>query len=166
MGENTVWVVRAKEVRPAEVETFEKAKEHVRTAYLQSEAGKLAEAKAKQTLVDLQSGESPALAWSPVSQLSAEQARRSMPPEAYSQLMKARPAGGEPAYVLLEGLPAPVLMEVQAIKPPANLAEQLPQARQLLLQNQADSTFDGLLAYLQKNIKQKQGAQKVDNGGQ
>jgi peptidyl-prolyl cis-trans isomerase D len=55
---------------------------------------------------------------------------------------------------------------VQAIKPPANLAEQLPQARQLLLQNQADSTFDGLLAYLQKNIKQKQGAQKVDNGGQ
>ena len=166
VGENTVWVVRAKEVRPAEVETFEKAKEHVRTAYLQSEAGKLAEAKAKQTLVDLQSGESPALAWSPVSQLSAEQARQSMPPEAYSQLMKARPAGGKPAYVLLEGLPAPVLMEVQAIKPPANLAEQLPQARQLLLQNQANTTFDGLLAYLQKNIKQKQGAQKVDNGGQ
>lgn len=164
VNENTVWVVRAKEVRPESAESFEKAKDAVRINYLRTEATKLAETKAKQALVDLNSGEQPKLTWSAVSQLTAEQARQSMPPEAYRQLMKARPVNGKPAYVLLEGLPAPVLMEVQAIKAPADTAEQLPQARQMLAQTEINGVFDGLLAYLQKNIKQKQGAQKVGEG--
>ena len=164
VNENTVWVVRAKEVRPESTESFEKAKEAVRMDYLRAEATKLAETKAKQALVDLNSGEQPKLDWSAVSQLTAEQARQSMPPEAYSQLLKARPTEGKPAYVLLEGLPAPVLMEVQAIKAPENIEAQLPQARQVLVQTEVNSVFDSLLAYLQKNIKQKQGAQKVEAG--
>lgn len=162
VNENTVWVVRAKEVRAESTESFEKAKEAVRMDYLRTEASKLAETKAKQTLVDLNSGEKPKLDWPAVSQLTAEQARQSMPPEAYSQLMKARPAEGKPAYVLLEGLPAPVLMEVQAIKAPENAEAQLPQARQILAQTDVNSVFDSLLGYLQKSIKQKQGAQKLD----
>ncbi|MDO5640438.1 MAG: SurA N-terminal domain-containing protein [Neisseria sp.] len=162
VNQDTVWVVRAKEVRPESTESFEKAKEAVRLDYLRTEATKLADTKAKQALVDLNSGEQPKLDWSAVSQLTAEQARQSMPPEAYSQLVKARPADGKPAYVLLEGLPAPVLMEVQSIKAPENAAAQLPQARELLTQAGTNNVFDGLLVYLQKNIKQTQGAQKLD----
>ncbi|UOO83129.1 SurA N-terminal domain-containing protein [Uruburuella testudinis] len=163
VNENTVWVVRAKEVREESTESFDKAKDAVRVAYLRSEAAKLAETKAQQALVDLNSGEKPALAWSPVSELTAEQARQSMPPEAYSALLKARPAAGKPAYVLLEGLPAPVLMEVQAVKAPQNAEAQLPQAKLLLAQNQANNVFDSLLANLQKTVKQKQGAQKISD---
>ncbi|MFV2029553.1 SurA N-terminal domain-containing protein [Neisseria sp. S1] len=164
VNENTVWVVRAKEVREESTESFENAKALVKANYLRSETAKLAEAEAKKMLVDLNNGEKPTLAWSPVVKQTADEARRSMPPEAYTQLLKARPVNGKPAYVLLEGLPAPVLLEVQAVNPPADIEAQLPLARQMLAQGQANGIFENLMTYLQRTVKQKQGAQKVAEG--
>lgn len=161
IDENTVWVVRAKEVREEKTAPFAEAKDDVRLAYLRSEATKLADKKAQETLADLKSGRKTQLQWSAVSQLDARQARQSMPPEAYNELVKARPSEGKPAYVKLEGLPAPVIIEVQKVSAPQNVTAELPAAKQGLMQNQAGNTFDALLNYLNKHIKQKQGAQKV-----
>lgn len=164
VGEGLVWVVRAKEVREESVQTFEQAKELVKADYVREEARKLAEQKAKQTLSDAEKGKA-AGAWSPVSQMTAEQARKSMPPEAYAQLVKARPAKDKPAYVLLSNLPAPVLVEVQAVKVPDNATiEQLGAMKQTLAQEQGVSNLSTVLAYLNSTIKQTQGAQKVNNG--
>lgn len=161
VSESMVWVVHAKDVRPETNQTFEQAKEQVRLNYIRDEAAKLAQDEAKKSLADLQHGTKVDLNWSPVANMTADQARQSMPPQAYAQLMKARPVNGKSAYVLLEGLPAPVLIEVQAVKAPANAKEQLPQAKTLLGQTQANGIFDDLLAYLQRTIKQKAGVQKV-----
>lgn len=159
---DVVWVVRAKEVREEKTAPFEEVKEQARSAYLLTEARKLAEKKADEALADLKSGQKTAVEWSPVSDLNAQQARQSMPPEAYAELLKARPAEGKPAYVKLEGLPAPVILEVQAIKSPENVNEQLPAAKQAVVQQQTANVFDQLLQYLNKKIKQEQGAQKVN----
>lgn len=159
---DVVWVVRAKEVREEKTAAFAEVKEDVRVAYVLNEARKLAEKKAQEALAELKAGRQVALEWQPAADLNARQARQSMPPEAYAELLKARPANGKPAYVALESLPAPVLMEVQAIKAPANIAEQLPMAKQAVVQQQSANVFEQLLQYLNKKIKQEQGAQKVN----
>ncbi|PSJ79525.1 SurA N-terminal domain-containing protein [Neisseria iguanae] len=159
---DVVWVVRAKDVREEKTAPFDEVKEEVRSAYLLAEARKLAEKKADEALADLKSGQKTTVEWSQVSDLNAQQARQSMPPGAYAELLKARPAAGKPAYVKLEGLPAPVILEVQAIKPPENVNEQLPAAKQAVVQQQTANVFDQLLQYLNKKIKHEQGAQKVN----
>lgn len=162
VDENTVWVVRAKEVRAEKAAPFAEVKEDVRAAYIRSEAFKLAEQKAQQSLKQLSSGAKADIQWSPVEQLNAQQARQSMPPEAYTELIKARPIKGKPAYVQLEGLPAPVIIEVQSISAPDNISQQIPAAKQALMQNQTANAFDALIQYLNKNIKQETGSQKVN----
>ncbi len=162
VNEGLVWVVRAKEVREQKTQPFEEAKNFVKADYLRTEATRLAEAKAKQVLADVQKGKAADLKWSPVSQLTAEQARQSMPPEAYAQLIKARPENGKPAYVLLSNLPAPVLVEVQAVKTPENITEQLKPAKLALAESQSNASFSALVSYLGSTIKQTQGAQKVN----
>ena len=162
INDDTVWVVRAKEVREEKTAPFAEIKEDVRMGYLRSEAVKMAEKKAQDSLADLKTGQKAELQWSPVSALTAQQARQSMPPEAYSELLKARPVDGKPAYVLLQGLPAPGISAVQNISAPENIADQLPAAKQAMIQQQSANTFDALLQYLNKQIKQKQGAQKVN----
>ncbi|ASK28370.1 peptidylprolyl isomerase [Neisseria chenwenguii] len=163
---NTVWVVRAKEVREEKTAPFAEMKEEVRTAYLRSEAVKLAEKKAQEALAALNAGKPSQVNWSGVEKLTAEQARGSMPPEAYAELVKARPAGGKPAYALLQGLPAPVIIEVQSISAPENAASQIPAAKKALLTHETNNAFDALLQYLSKNLKREQGAQKVNAGGE
>lgn len=162
VNEGLVWVVRAKEVREQSTQPFEQAKEFVKTDYLRAEAARLAEDKAKQALADVQKGKTDGLKWSPATQMSAEQARQSMPPEAYAQLVKARPIGGKPAYVLLSGLPAPVLVEVQAVKMPEITEEQLKPTKLALAEGQSNASFSALIEYLRGTVKQKRGAQKVN----
>lgn len=162
VNEGLVWVVRAKEVREQSTQPFEQAKEFVKTDYLRAEAARLAEDKAKQALADVQKGKTDGLKWSPATQMSAEQARQSMPPETYAQLVKARPIGGKPAYVLLSGLPAPVLVEVQAVKMPEITEEQLKPTKLALAEGQSNASFSALIEYLRGTVKQKRGAQKVN----
>ena len=163
MSPDIVWVVRAKEVRKESADTFEQAKEQVQRDYLNQETVKLAKVKAQKLLSDLKSGEKLALAWSSVEELSAEQARSALPPAAYTQMLKAHPQGDKPAYLWLEGLPAPVIMEIQAVKLPENILAEMPQAKQLLVQNQTNGILSSLIVYLQKQIPYKEGAQKIES---
>lgn len=160
---DTVWVVRDTAVRAKTQQAFESVKAQVQAAYIEQQSRKLAEESAKQDLAALQKGQAVALAWSQPSVLTTEQARQSMPPEAYHAMVKAKPVNGKPAYALLTGLPAPVLIEVQSIKAPANSNELMTPARQLLAKRGGNTAIGNLLTYLQGKIKQKAGIQKLDN---
>ena len=167
INNETAWVVRTKEVREEKALPFEEAKDAVRQAYIRTEAVKLAEEKAKEVLAQLNAGKAADVKWSEVSVLGAQQARQSMPPESYTELLKAKPANGKPAYVRLTGLPAPVIVEVQAVTPPDDIANRLPSAKQALAQQQSANTFDLLIRYFNGKIKQTKGAQSVGgNDGQ
>ena len=166
INNDTVWVIRAKEVREEKIAPFAEVKDTVRAAYQRSEAAKLAEKKAQETLAALKAGKAADVQWSPVSQLSAQDARKTMSPEAYAALLKARPVGGKPAYTLLEGMPAPVIMEVQSVSAPENADSQIPAAKQALVQQLSANVFDALLQYLDKKIDRTQGAQQVNNAAE
>ena len=166
INNETVWVIRAKEVREEKIAPFAEVKDTVRAAYLRSEAAKLAEKKAQETLAALKAGKTADVQWSPVSQLSAQDARKTMSPEAYAALLKARPVGGKPAYTLLEGMPAPVIMEIQSVSAPENADLQIPAAKQALVQQLSANVFDALLQYLDKKIDRTQGAQQVNNAAE
>ncbi len=162
---DTTWVLRATETRAESVPAFEQAKEQVRAAYLNSEAAKAAEAQGKKLLAELQKGGTPQLEWSSVETLTAADARLRLPPQALSALAKARPAQGKPAYVLLEGLPAPVLVEVRSIKVPQTSAEDGKLIRTRLAEHTAIGMYNGLTAYLKGKIPAEQGKQKLDGAG-
>ena len=89
MDKDTVWVIRVKEVREEKTAPFADVQEEVRLAYLRSEAAKLADKKAKEAIEALKAGKAVDLKWSEVSKLSAQDARRTMAPEAYNELIKA-----------------------------------------------------------------------------
>lgn len=161
--QDTVWVVRDTAVRAKTQQAFDTVKAQVQTAYVNQQSQKLAEEQAKQDLAALQKGQPVALAWSQPSVLTTEQARQNMPPEAYHAMVKARPKDGKPAYTLLPGLPAPVLMEVQSIKAPDNSNELLVPTRQLLTKRSGNVAIGNLLTYLQGKFKPKTGNQKLDN---
>ncbi len=159
-------VVRVSEVRPQSQQTFEQVQADVKTAYVRAEAFKRAQDKAKQDLVDLQTGEKVDLPWSPPEKMTAAQATQALPPQAYQTWLKAKPAKDKPAYFLAEGLPVPVLVAVDSILPPENMENLMPQAKQELLRGETNSVFESLMVYLQTHIPQKQGSQKLqsDNG--
>ena len=163
---DAVWVVRATEVREQKLEPFSAVKELVKMAYIVEQATQTAKNKANQALQDLKGNRKVDLVWSPVETLNAEQARMRMPPQAFDAMIKARPANGKPAYVLLEGLPVPVLMEVQSVKLPEQAEQQMAMMRQVLLQRESGNMLDYLTAYLQQTIKQTQGAQKLDTASE
>ena len=162
---DTSWVLRATDTRAESVPAFEQAKEQVRAAYLNSEAAKAAEAQGKKLLAELQKGGTLQLEWSSVETLTAADARLRLPPQALSALAKARPAQGKPAYVLLEGLPAPVLVEVRSIKVPQTSAEDGKLIRTRLAEHTAIGMYNGLTAYLKGKIPAEQGKQKLDGAG-
>ena len=113
---DTSWVLRATETREESTPAFEQVKEQVRTAYVNSESAKAAMEQAKKLLAELQKGGKPELAWSEKETLSASDARLRLSPQALAALAKAHPTDGKPAYALLEGQPAPLLVEVLSSK--------------------------------------------------
>ncbi|WP_274571482.1 SurA N-terminal domain-containing protein [Neisseria leonii] len=161
IGNDTVQVVRVSDVRQEKQVPYEEVKEDVRAAYVMAQAQKNAQEKAEQALLDLKGGEAVKLPWSPVEKLSADKAREVLPPQAFNELIKARPKDGKPAYVLLSDLPVPVLVEVQAVTLPGNTQAGLPDAKMLLQQRESDSVFNRVSAYWQAKIKKEQGAQKL-----
>lgn len=162
----TAWVLRAAEVREQKQAAFEDVKDDVRLAYVNARAQELADKQAKEALATLKSGKAANIDWSEAVSLDAQQARQTMPPEAYSELIAARPANGKPAYVLLSGLPAPVLMEVQSITQPENVQARVPEAKMLLVQQDTINTFDSLLRYLQQKVSRKDGVQQVSQASE
>ncbi|EGZ47150.1 peptidylprolyl isomerase [Neisseria wadsworthii] len=163
VGNGVITVVRVTDVRQETTESFEAAKEKVKSAYLASQARKLALDQAKQTLADLKTGEKVDVQWSPVQKLTRAEAGRVLGPEEVNALLKAKPQKDKPVYVLAENLPQPVLIEVQGIEEPENIEAQMPQARAALVQSMNINIYDAFLRYLQREIKQKNGSQKLSS---
>lgn len=160
---DTSWVLRATETREESTPAFEQVKEQVRTAYVNSESAKAAIDQAKKLLAELQKGGKPELAWSEKETLSASDARLRLSPQALAALAKAHPTDGKPAYVLLEGQPAPLLVEVLSSKVQKADADESKKLKNELAQRTGLGMYTGLLTYLKTNIPLKQGAQKLDS---
>ena len=161
VGQNTYWVVQVKEVRPEAQLTLEQAKAGVKEAVLMSEGGKLAAAAAKEALAKLQKGETVDLKWSAAADLTPQQAQQTMPPEAYRALIAVSPVGGKPAYTMLPGLPAPVLVAVDKIGEASAQPELQAQMKNVLAKNQNDGTLVGLINYLKTQFQEVVGTQKL-----
>ena len=160
---DTSWVLRATETREESTPAFEQVKEQVRTAYVNSESAKEAMEQAKKLLAELQKGGKPELAWSEKETLSASDARLRLSPQALAALAKAHPTDGKPAYALLEGQPAPLLVEVLSSKVQKADADESKKLKNELAQRTGLGMYTGLLTYLKTNIPLKQGAQKLDS---
>ena len=160
---DTSWVLRATETREESTPAFEQVKEQVRTAYVNSESAKAAMEQAKKLLAELQKGGKPELAWSEKETLSASDARLRLSPQALAALAKAHPTDGKPAYALLEGQPAPLLVEVLSSKVQKADAYESKKLKNELAQRTGVGMYTGLLTYLKTNIPLKQGAQKLDS---
>ena len=160
---DTSWVLRATETREESTPAFEQVKEQVRTAYVNSESAKAAMEQAKKLLAELQKGGKPELAWSEKETLSASDARLRLSPQALAVLAKAHPTDGKPAYALLEGQPAPLLVEVLSSKVQKADADESKKLKNELAQRTGLGMYTGLLTYLKTNIPLKQGAQKLDS---
>ena len=160
---DTSWVLRATETREESTPAFEQVKEQVRTAYVNSESAKAAMEQAKKLLAELQKGGKPELAWSEKETLSASDARLRLSPQALAALAKAHPTDGKPAYALLEGQPAPLLVEVLSSKVQTADADESKKLKNELAQRTGVGMYTGLLTYLKTNIPLKQGAQKLDS---
>ena len=160
---DTSWVLRATETREESTPAFEQVKEQVRTAYVNSESAKAAMEQAKKLLAELQKGGKPELAWSEKETLSASDARLRLSPQALAALAKAHPTDGKPAYALLEGQPAPLLVEVLSSKVQKADADESKKLKTELAQRTGLGMYTGLLTYLKTNIPLKQGAQKLDS---
>ena len=160
---DTSWVLRATETREESTSAFEQVKEQVRTAYVNSESAKAAMEQAKKLLAELQKGGKPELAWSEKETLSASDARLRLSPQALAALAKAHPTDGKPAYALLEGQPAPLLVEVLSSKVQKADADESKKLKNELAQRTGLGMYTGLLTYLKTNIPLKQGAQKLDS---
>ncbi|AUZ04335.2 MULTISPECIES: peptidylprolyl isomerase [Vitreoscilla] len=161
VGQNTYWVVQVTDVRPEKQLSLEEAKAQVKQAHTVAEANKLAQAAAKEALDKLQKGESATVTWSPAAEMSPQQAQQTMPPEAYRQLIAVRPSEGKPQYVLLEGLPAPVLVAVDKIGTVEAKPEMLQQMQGLLGKNQNDGALMGYIQYLQTQFPAQKGTQEL-----
>ena len=160
---DTSWVLRATETREESTPAFEQVKEQVRTAYVNSESAKAAMEQAKKLLAELQKGGKPELAWSEKETLSASDARLRLSPQSLAALAKAHPTDGKPAYALLEGQPAPLLVEVLSSKVQKADADESKKLKNELAQRTGLGMYTGLLTYLKTNIPLKQGAQKLDS---
>lgn len=161
LSNGAVAVVRVTDVRAETTEPYEKAKPKVQAAYVAEQARKLAIDKAKQTLADLKTGEKTDVTWSPVQKLSRMDAGRALGPQEMNELLKAKPEPGKPVYMLAENLPQPVLIEIQSIETPENAEGQLLQAKTALAGGTGNNVFEALMRYLQREIKQKSGSQKL-----
>ncbi len=160
-----IWVVRPTEVRPEKQLSFAEVKEAVQQQVFTTKLNALAKQKAQEALAKLQKGEKVDLPWSPVQTLTTEMAKQNLPPEAYQQMLSAKPVNGKPAYVLLEGLPTPVLMEVVSVKVPDNAGEILPQVKEQLATVQGQNSLVLYLQSLKKTIKMKKGSQTLRVAG-
>ncbi len=159
--DNSIWVVRPTEVRAAKQLTLAEVKDQVHQQVFNNKLNELVKKKAEEILVKLNKGEKVDLPWSPKQVMTTEMAKQNLPPQAYEQMLAAKPANGKPAYVLLDGLPVPVLMEVANIRLPGNIDEMLPQAKKVLTVQQGEVTLSSYLKALGKEVKTQQGNQSI-----
>lgn len=162
LGNGTYWVVRAVDVRTDHQATFAEVKAQVQQDYVATEAKKLATNSAKQALDNLNKGNTTNLKWSPSADLTPQQAMAIMSKDDFQLWIKAKPANNKPAYILLTEQQNPILVKITAIKPPQDINNVLPQAKQIISQSLAQNLAFSNLQWLKNRYKLKQGAQKLD----
>lgn len=158
------WFVRATQARTETAEKFDAVKDKVKQDLLRSESSRLAMEHAKKMLADLQAGKNLTLAWSPVQEVAPDQMRGNLSVEGYRAVMAAAPKNGRPAYVLIDNLGAPQLVEIQKIQTLDQDDKALDMAKNMLIPTgQSAAWQEAYLDYLSKHIKTEQGSEKVSD---
>ncbi|PIT16856.1 hypothetical protein BGI32_03315 [Snodgrassella alvi] len=164
IGNGTYWVVRALDVRKEHQAPFAEVKSQVQQDYVAVESKKLATAAAKQALDAVNKGTNSNLSWSPSADLTPQQAVALMSKDDFQSWIKAKPANGKPAYIMLKDQQNPVLVKINAIMPPQDMGNVLPQAKQVISQSLAQNLATSNLEWLKSRYKIKQGVQKLETG--
>ncbi|MCP2040500.1 peptidyl-prolyl cis-trans isomerase D [Neisseria sp. HSC-16F19] len=159
VGNDTVWVVRATEVRPQQAGEFEPLKEQIRADYVAAESLKKAQEAADAALKA--GSKAQGVTWSPVTPLTSQQVQAFSAGDIQA-IIKARPQEGQPAYALINRDQVPLLVEVQSVKEPENLAQALPAAKQQLAQITAVNTLEAFMQQMRARYKIEQGAQRLE----
>ncbi|UOP04908.2 SurA N-terminal domain-containing protein [Conchiformibius kuhniae] len=155
------WVVRVSETRAETAQSFDKVKEQVKEDWLRSESVRLANEEGKKLLAQLQAGKSPEVAWSPVQTVNPAELRVQLPPQAYQALIQAVPRGDKPAYVLIERMGVPEIVQVQkiaAVNPDKQIAVLV---RGSMAQLQTEARLQAFVASLSGKIKTQNGIERV-----
>lgn len=160
VGNDTVWVVRATEVRPQQAGEFNALKDRIRSDYVAAESLKKAQQAADTALKAGARAEG--VTWSPVTALTPQQVQ-AFSQEDIQAVIKARPQEGKPAYALINRGQVPLLLEVQSVREPENLEAALPAAKQQLAQMNATGTLDAYMRQMRARYPVQQGAQRLDN---
>ena len=158
--------MRVSDIRKEHQGSFQEMKSQIQQDYIVTESQKLAVAAANQAYKAQSSGQNPNLSWSATSELNPQQALATMSKEEFQAWMKAKPANGKPAYVLLSNRPNPLLVKIQSITVPKDMATILPQAKQLINKNLTQSLVNNNYLWMQSRYKIKKGAQKLENSDQ
>lgn len=166
MGNGIYWVVRATETRQEHQGSFAEMKAQVQQDYVLAESKKLAANAANQAYKVATNGNAQTLSWSPLNDLTPQQAAAMMSKEDFQLWIKAKPANGKPAYVVLTNRPDPVLIKINSIIQPKNMTSILPQAKELISSNLAQTLAAYNLDWLKKHYKVKNGAQKLETDEQ
>lgn len=162
MGNGVYRVVRAVDTRQEHQGSFAEVKAQVQQNYVVAESQKLAMAAANQALKSELDNQNQALSWSASTDLTPQQAIAIMSQADFQAWIKAKPTNGKPAYVLLSNRQDPVLVKIETITPPKNLTTILPQAKELIRSNLAQTLADNNYEWLKSHYKIKNGAQKLE----
>lgn len=158
------WFVRATETRKEAVEPLDKIKDKVKQDFIRSESARLAKEEAKKMLADLQAGKNMQLAWSPVQTVAPQQMQGNLSAESYREVMAAAPKNGKPAYVLVDNLGAPQIIEIQKIQDVGGDQQALGMIKTMVLPSAKSLAWqEAYLDYLGKTIKTEQGSEKVSD---
>ena len=166
MGNGNYWVVRVSDIRKEHQGSFQEMKAQIQQDYIVAESQKLAVAAANQAFKAASNGQNSTLTWSATTELNPQQALATMSKEEFQAWMKAKPANGKPAYVLLSNRSDPLLVKIQSISVPKDISTILPQAKQLINKNLTQSLVNNNYLWLQSRYKIKKGAQKLENSDQ
>ena len=160
---NAVWVVRVVDVRPEQLPELASIKEQVTNDYQAEKSHELAIAAAKEALNKLEKGEEVAdLAWDNPQKLQIAQAQMVLSPAALQKFIAAKPAENKPAFVLVEDLPQPLIIKINAIEAPQIDEQATMQAKLQLMQQKSIAHTADYLNYLKRTVKVKAGHQKLN----
>ncbi len=164
-ADGETWFVRATQTRAEAAQPLDSIKDKVKQDFIRSESVRLAKAQAQTVLKELQAGKNPTLAWSDAQEVSPQQMQGNLSPESYRQLMATTPKDGKPAYVVLDNLGMPQIVEVQKINDlKGGDGETLKIAKQMIIPNAKSVAWrEAFVDSLSKTIKTEQGTEKVSD---
>ncbi|MBP6563912.1 MAG: hypothetical protein KA214_10595, partial [Neisseriaceae bacterium] len=96
-------------------------------------------------------------------EVSGGDIQKQFPTEAAQQMLKIRGELAQPAYVNLNMGNQYLVLKVEGVRVPQMSAEELAQAKGMMAEMRANDVLTAYLSYLERSVKAKGGAQKLQD---